>query len=307
MKKQAININKYKYIMFVDASGDDGYVFRETSNSGSSYSFVVSCFMTKPEDYAHNINVLLSMKKAMFVKPEQEIKSTALRRSRYSDRVYDELQNLKGTCFSLIADKKLIHECRPLSDRDFYLLTQIARNNLSGITHAFPYISLHDSDLISDNDEVLIVIDNMKKREMDSIKNILKTTFSTQKYDLIFRDSKDKLFPLIQIADVMAGTIRNYYENCLPLKPHNQYCKLCLHSNIHTNAKLAFSNQACLKPKLKKFFTPYITHKDFNIVMEFHQSDNEPAFGCHLVILPVDHMLYFAYIECLIINHKKRS
>lgn len=114
MKKQAININKYKYIMFVDASGDDGYVFRETSNSGSSYSFVVSCFMTKPEDYAHNINVLLSMKKAMFVKPEQEIKSTALRRSRYSDRVYDELQNLKGTCFSLIADKKLIHECRVL-------------------------------------------------------------------------------------------------------------------------------------------------------------------------------------------------
>ena len=105
----------------------------------------------------------------------------------------------------------------------------------------------------------------------------------------------------------MAGTIRNYYENCLPLKPHNQYCKLCLHSNIHTTAKLAFSNQACLKPKLKKFFTPYITHKDFNIVMEFHQSDNEPAFGCHLVILPVDHMLYFAYIDCLIINHKKRS
>lgn len=309
MNKQLKDINNYKYIMFVDASGDDGYVFRETSDLGSSYSFVVSCFMTTPTDYAHNVNVLLSMKKAMFVKPEQEIKSTALRRSKYADKVYDELQNLKGICFSLIADKKLIHECRPLSDSDFYRLTQIAREDLSGVTHTFPYMSLNQSGLISDQDKVLIVIDNMKKREMDSIRNILESEFSTKSYDLIFRDSKDKFFPLIQIADIMAGTIRNYYEHCLPLKPHNQYCKLCLHSKLHTNSRLVFSNQACLKPRQKKLFAPYTAHKDFNAVMAFHQSGNETAFGLHMVILPVDHMLYFTYIDCLIISriNKKRS
>ena len=49
--------------------------------------------------------------------------------------------------------------------------------------------------------------------------------------DLIFRDSKDKNFPLIQIADIFAGTIRTYNENCLPLKAHNKYCKICFSSS----------------------------------------------------------------------------
>jgi len=52
-----------------------------------------------------------------------------------------------------------------------------------------------------------------------------------EQYDLIFRDSKDKNFPLIQIADIFAGTIRTYNENCLPLKAHNQYCKICFSSS----------------------------------------------------------------------------
>lgn len=300
------NLNVYKYIMFVDASGDDGYKFKNTRGDGSSYSFVVSCFMTTPEDYEYNKAVLVSMKKAMFVKPEQEIKSTALRRNRNADKVYKELQSLKGICFSLIADKKLIQDCRPLSDKDFYRLTQIAYNDLSGITHAFPYIALSQSGLISEYDKVLIVIDNMKKREMDSIKNILGTEFSADKYDLIFRDSKDKMFPLIQIADIMAGTIRNYYENSLPLKTHNQYCKLCLHANIRKNEKLRFSNQACRKPKLKKLFNASIKDKHFNSVMEFHQSGNFTEMGTHFVIIPVDQMLYFMYIDCLIINYNKK-
>ena len=54
-----------------------------------------------------------------------------------------------------------------------------------------------------------------------------------EQYDLIFRDSKDKNFPLIQIADIFAGTIRTYNENCLPLKAHNQYCKICFSSSVN--------------------------------------------------------------------------
>ncbi len=30
------DFKKYKYIMFVDASGDDGYKFKNTSSDGSS-------------------------------------------------------------------------------------------------------------------------------------------------------------------------------------------------------------------------------------------------------------------------------
>lgn len=33
--KKSIDLNHYKYIMFVDASGDDGYSFKETSSAGS--------------------------------------------------------------------------------------------------------------------------------------------------------------------------------------------------------------------------------------------------------------------------------
>lgn len=291
--------------MFVDASGDDGYVFRETSDLGSSYSFVVSCFMTTPTDYAHNVNVLLSMKRAMFVKPEQEIKSTALRRSRYADKVYNELQTLKGICYSLIADKKLIQECRPASNPNFYFLTQIAHEELSGVTHTFPYFTLSNSNLITESDKVLIVMDNMKKREMDSVRNILGTEISAEKYDLIFRDSKDRHFPLIQVADIIAGTIRNYYETCLPLKTHNFYCKLCM-TQTHVNDNSVLGH-ACQNRKLKKLFFPYINHKHFNAVMKLHQSENRNTLPAHFVMLPIDQTFYFTYIDCLIMKHKKRS
>lgn len=296
--KNPIDLSQYKYIMFVDASGDDGYVFKQTSSEGSSFSFVVSCFMTTPEDYEFNKSVLLDMKHAMLVKPEQEIKSTALRRNRNSEKVYNELKRLKGIAFSMIADKRLIQECRPIPDKDFYRLTQIAHDDLSGITHAFPYISLNVSGMISNYDKVLIVIDNMKKREMDSIKNILQSEFSTDNYDLIFRDSKDKNFPLIQIADIMAGTIRNYYENCLPLGNHNRYCKLCVHT---TSGSLTKLKQMCKSPKGKKMFFPFITDNKFNTILAFHQSpDSGDNMGKHLVIIPVEQMLYFMYISCLI-------
>lgn len=288
--------------MFVDASGDDGYTFRESSNTGSSYSFVVSCFATTLEDYEHNKSVLLDMKKAMFVKPEQEIKSTALRRNRNANKVYSEFQNLKGICFSLVADKRLIQQCRPLSDSDFSRLTKIAYRDLSGTTHVFPFISLNNSGLLSEGDKVLIVIDNMKKREMDSIKDILESECSAEKYDLIFRDSKDKNFPLIQIADIIAGTIRNYYEDCLPLKTHNRYCKLCVHipAVSHKDKSLKYM---CKNKRGKKLFSSYINNKNFNTVIMLHKIPGATTnIGNSFVILPIDQLLYFYYIACLILG-----
>ena len=301
--KKSIDLNHYKYIMFVDASGDDGYSFKETSSAGSSFSFVVSCFMTTPEDYEHNKSVLLNMKKAMFVKPEQEIKSTALRRNRNSNKVYEELKNLKGISFSIIADKKLIKKCPPLANEDFFQLTQIAYNDLSGITHTYPYLALSQSGLISDDDKVLIVIDNMKKREMDSIEQILCTEASADKYDLIFRDSKDKNFPLIQIADIMAGTIRHYYEDCLPIGNHNRYCKLCVHTK---SQRLNNLKAMCANKKGKKLDAPYIHDERFNIVIRFHQSPGTfSGLGQNIVIIPIDQLIYFMYIECLILQNKR--
>ncbi|MFG6334825.1 MAG: DUF3800 domain-containing protein [Lachnospiraceae bacterium] len=292
------NFNSYKYIMFVDASGDDGYKFKKTSSEGSSYSFVVSCFVTEPQNLEYNNQILMEMKHSLFIKPEQEIKSTALKRHRNADAAYTVMSRLKGFAYSLIADKKLISEVTPSPESEFRELSLIAQRDISGITHTFPYLSLCSSRLVTENDKILIVIDNMKKREMDSIKSILSTD-NFNKYDLIFRDSKDKDFSLIQIADIMAGTIRTYYESCLPLSAHNYYCVSCFSS-----AKRGRRNNLlakCTDKKSHKLYTKYISDYKFNTVIKFHQhEDTRIELAEHLIILPVEQLIYFTYIKCLI-------
>lgn len=312
----SINLDDYKYIMFVDASGDDGYKFKETSGDGSSFSFVVSCFVTTPNELEHNKFVLQNMKKAMFVKPEHEIKSTALKRHKRAAYVYSELSNLHGFAYSVIVDKKLIKDPEyTLAPNEIYReLLLLTQQDISGITHTFPYIALMSSNLLSDKDKTLIVIDNMKKREMESIRYILSGT-SPENYDLIFRDSKDKNFPLIQIADIFAGTIRAYYENCIPLSTHNKMCHLCV-SFIAKGKKFVRSSpmvKRCTIKNNKRLFTPYITNEAFNSVLYFHQTENTEAIsGEHFIIFPLKQLFYFWYIDCLIMKkgffeHKKRN
>lgn len=297
------DFEKYKYIMFVDASGDDGYKFKSTSSDGSSYSFVVSCFVTTPQELEYNKQILLDMKQAIFVKPEQELKSTALKRHKNADAVYAEMKNLHGFAYSLVTDKRILQTIPDNPGVKHLDIESYIKNDLSGATHVFPYIALQNSNILSENDKILIVIDNMKKREMDSIKNILAGAPKEQ-YDLIFRDSKDKNFPLIQIADIFAGTTRAYYENCLPLKTHNQYCKICF-SSLRSKAGNSNLIGKCANKKIKKLYTPYVSDKRFNLVAHFHKSENNFAdLGTRFIIVPFKQLEYFAYIECHIF--KKR-
>lgn len=291
------DFNSYKYILFVDASGDDGYKFGENRNDGSSFSFVVSCFVTEPKDLEYNKNILLEMKQALFIKPEQEIKSTALKRHKNADAAYKVFSKLKGFAYSLVADKKLIKEAKPDEANKYREITILAQNDLSGITHVFPMVSLFDAGLVTIQDNILIVIDNMKKREMESIRSILSD--SIHNYDLIFRDSKDKDFTLIQIADILAGTVRDYYETSLPISSHNRYCGFCTRAAINMNSNRPYAK--CKDKKFRKNYLPYISNKNFNIVISIHLYIN-PAnlFGDHFVILPVEQMFLFTYIQCLI-------
>ena len=290
------DFGKYKYIMFVDASGDDGYKFKNSSNEGSSYSFVVSCFVTTPQELEHNKQILLNMKHAIFIKPEQEIKSTALKRHRNAQSVYFEMENLHGFAYSLVADKRLLQAAPENYKDEIEEMSFIAKHHLSGITHLFPFIALRNSNLLSKNDKVLIVIDNMKKREMDSIKNLL-LEVPQEQYDLTFRDSKDKDFSLIQVADIFAGTIRNYYESCLPLKTHNQYCQACF-SLIIKNKKGSMLKK-CFDKKAKKLYLPYVSDTKFNTVVSFHKEKNSNrSFGRTFLILPANQLIYFFYIDC---------
>lgn len=298
------DFNSYKYIMFVDASGDDGYKFGKNRSDGSSFSFVVSCFVTEPKYLEYNNNILAEMKKTLFIKPEHEIKSTALKRHKNADAAYDVFSKLKGFAYSLVADKKLIKEVKPDGTNEYREITLIAQNDLSGITHVFPVVSLFDSELVTMQDKILIVIDNMKKREMESIKSIL-SDFDHNNYDLIFRDSKDKDFALIQIADILAGTIRDYYEESLPISSHNRYCGFCTRAAKNKNSNKIFAK--CKDKKFRKNYLPYISNKKFNIVISIHLYTNPTSlFGEHFVILPVEQMLLFTYIQCLIAHQPIR-
>lgn len=290
------NFKIYKYIMFVDASGDDGYKFKDTSNDGSSYSFVVSCFVTTPQELTHNNQVLLKMKHALSVKPEQELKSTALKRHRNAISAYKKMEQLHGFAYSFIADKRLLHSTPANSKNDLEDIYFLTKHELGGVTHIFPYVLLRDSELLNKNDKILIVIDNMKKHEMDIIKVILSEA-PMEQYDLIFRDSKDKNFSLIQIADIFAGTIRTYYENCLPLSTHNQYCKGCGIS-ILMNQRTSMLGK-CMEAEPKQLFLPYVSDYKFNTVMSFHQNKTTTkGMADHLIILPFSQMMYFTYIDC---------
>lgn len=298
--KQYINTENYNYIMFVDASGDDGYKFKEHSSDGSSFSFVVSCFVTTPNELDYNKQILLDMKQALYIKPEQEIKSTALKRHRFASKAYEKMKELHGIAFSLIADKRLIKDAHPNTQLEFRELTILAQNDLSGITHTYPYFALNQSNILTATDRVLIVIDNMKKREVESIEKILANNFS-KNYDLIFRDSKDKNFSLIQIADIMAGTIRTYYENSLPLKTHNHFCRMCVTSTNHYKGNITNLPShilCCTKKHNKKHYKPYISNFNTNIVLSFHkrEKDNELQF----MIIPMEQFVNFMFIKCLI-------
>lgn len=165
-------------------------------------------------------------------------------------------------------------------------------------------LSLFDSELVTMQDNILVVIDNMKKREMESIRSIL-SDFDCNNFDLIFRDSKDKDFTLIQIADILAGTIRDYYETSLPISSHNRYCGFCTKAANKMNSNKPFTK--CKDKKFKKNYLPYISNKKFNIVISIHLYINcHNLFGDRFVILPVEQMFLFTYIQCLIARNPIR-
>ena len=59
-----------EYVMYVDASGDDGIKF----DAGSSLMYSVSCFLLKREDIPHNMSILSQIKGLMGAKETDEVK-----------------------------------------------------------------------------------------------------------------------------------------------------------------------------------------------------------------------------------------
>lgn len=185
---------------YVDASGDDGFKFDE----GSSVCFVVGVFLCSGKEVQHNKKILLDVKKALGMKPSDELKYSTLRRHRRRKLAYELLSGLQGAALVHVTIKTKLKDPQWLNPKTKFL---------SSLTHAFPVVEL--SKIISDPGKLRICIDRMKKVEEENVDYLIKELFHQRRPELPlpkpdFRDSKST--KLLQIADYVAGATREFFE-----------------------------------------------------------------------------------------------
>ena len=202
-----INFNNFDYVTFVDASGDDGFKF----DKESSLCYTAGCFLTKTEDINYNFDILNKIKETAHCKIKDELKHKQIRKRKNCKKILSVMNELKGINISLNVFKKDLFKDEKLKSE----FTGKNNKNLAAIAHTFPIFGLNELGFLN-NKKILICIDRMKITEMDKVKYFFKTEFSkkskTSNYKLIFKDSKAQGFELIQIADLIAGILREFYE-----------------------------------------------------------------------------------------------
>ena len=298
IKAKNTDYSNYNKIVFVDASGDDGFVFDNEKGNNSSSIFLVSAFMTTPDNIEHNNTVLNSIKDELNLPHSQELKSTTLKRHRFSSQAYECFSNLHGVAFSEIAFKeKLLKEKKKNKDKSFYaLLVENEKKQLSGLLHSFPFYALEQLELLNANDKVLIVFDNMKTIEEKSVLAELKNFVSQNiKYDILFADSKDDRFSLIQIADAICGTVRDFFEN----EKYSRNFKMCSMCKIRM--------MQCFKtPTGQKRLRKVKINKNHSIILDLHSREETASFSAnHMFTIPSEVYNNYYFLHCA--SNKKRS
>ena len=201
-----VNPANYGHIMYVDASGDDGFKFE----SDSSSCYAAAALLVAQEDIQHNLDILNQIKHIIGCKPTDEVKYSKIRRHRNGGQALALLRDIKGSlsCY-VIFKKELTADERP----------NPGTKTLSVVCHLMALRSL-DFHTFRDGERVLIAIDRMKHTEESPLEAQMKfgvlsdlkkpdRNFVTE---TIFRDSKDANFLLIQIADLLCGTLREHFE-----------------------------------------------------------------------------------------------
>jgi len=262
-----VNPKDYKHIIFVDASGDDGAKY----DSGSSLCFCVGCFYTTIENYEHNINILAKIKKESGRLPNQELKYVTLRKYKNKEKALELLESLKGYGFVYNACKKLSPE-----------------QELTAFTHTFPLYLIAKALPELNPAETVVVIDRMKQKDMDETEHHYKLLDETTlaKYSegitVIFRDSKDSVFPLIQIADIFSGIGRSFFENNYDMVV-SQGCKICKTKRF----------KKCTREG------KFVEFKDFKQAKKAIYSENNNYLLRGVLVHPIDLMDNVWFVNCI--------
>lgn len=201
-----IDPSQYDYVMYVDASGDDGFKFEKDS----SVCYCAAALLVKQQDISHNLSILQEIKKIVGCKPTDEVKYSKIRRHRRGAEALALLRNIKGkmSCYTIFK-KELAEEEIPKD----------GSKALSVVCHTMALRSM-DYFGFSTGEKVLISIDRMKHTEEEPLEQQLTDGVLADQnhperdftYNVVFRDSKDANFLLIQIADLLCGSVREHFE-----------------------------------------------------------------------------------------------
>lgn len=299
LKEKDIIFSNYDKILFIDESGDTGFTFNDDKNTSSSELYVTSCFITTPDNIPYNIE-LLNMAKHELNLDNKELKSTTLKRHRFADKAYEHFKDLKGYAFSFVAFKQSLYNNKSEILKSFATTED---KFLSGTLHGFPISALIHLQLINQSDKILIVFDRLTKDEQVCVENALNTkNWNTHNNaTAIYRDSKSQKYQLIQIADMIAGTVRTYIESNMQNSFIKTTCKKCYYLNNYCNKH----------PTFKKQIAKINIENKYRYIFKLHSQPNKPQItAVHVYSLPPDYMDYFSFLTCKIIGfntHKKRS
>lgn len=201
-----IDPSQYDHIMYVDASGDDGFRFEKDS----SVCYCAAALLVKQQDILHNLSILQKIKKIVGCKPTDEVKYSKIRRHRRGAEALALLRDIKGkmSCYTIFK--------KELSEEE---IPKDGSKVLSVVCHTMALRSM-DYFGFFPGEKVLIAIDRMKHTEEKPLErqftdgilggqNHPERNFT---YNVIFRDSKDANFLLIQIADLLCGSVREHFE-----------------------------------------------------------------------------------------------
>ena len=240
-----VDPSKYDYVMYVDASGDDGFKFE----NGSSSCYCAAALLVSQADISHNLTILEQIKKIVGCKATDEVKYSKVRRHRRSQEALELLNDLKGrmSCY-IVFKKELTQKEMPTG----------GSKELSVICHA---MALHSMDYFefATDEKVLVTIDRMKHTEEAPLEQILsKGALSTKQHpdrnfshEVIFRDSKDANFLLLQIADLLCGIIREHFEQYEYSEDMLYFRNLCPKCLMLREIKKGHTRNLCKKGRIR--------------------------------------------------------
>lgn len=283
------DISNYDYILFVDASGDDGFKF----DKDSSKCYTVAAVLVPIQYIEQNIQVLQEIKQCIGAKPTDELKYSKLRRNKKYKEVIEILSKVKCNLYTHTAIKEIL----PEHDREEYTKKKM----LSQLTHIFPIETTAHIFSMYEKPKVLIAIDVMKKVEMDGVNQLIDYCVEKNninfKPDVIFRDSKDSNFKLIQLADILSGFTRNFIEQLFAEKRLAIACKPCFKTKRVVITKR--NNVKCATKKNIKFNGDK-EKSYFNKLIKLFGKDQN---GCILLeglsFSPPESYMDFLYIDCI--------